>query len=358
MKSFRVYGPRGEHDSWSRVAAGVELGLRECGVQVEFFDVADILAEDGEGLSGLYDADVGIYIGQPKYMGVLKSRGQHKDRFAMIAANSSWVPPEVMADAAKICTGLLAPSTWGRGVLRNHSRGLPVVLYQHGVGPAFVPGARPRSPRITELDGKKLPFIKVLHLASTGLDRKGTYPLIEAWSKLMSEKLVPATSRLDLVLSADHGYAERAIDKTLLRHPDFRDSIAILPRLNLSEESMAKLYREYDLVVQPSRAEGFGLVPLEARACGVPVAATNNTGHIDHMQIGRAPVVIDSGPESTSDDGPGAMAPTVSADAVADAIATYYGAIEFWDQLAADEAGFMMWHWSWKAVTERFLEEL
>ena len=57
----------------------------------------------------------------------------------------------------------------------------------------------------------------------------------------------------------------------------------MVTRKGLDVGDMASYLGGFDLVCQPSRAEGFGLVPLEARACGVPVAATLCTGHADHM---------------------------------------------------------------------------
>jgi mannosyltransferase len=50
------------------------------------------------------------------------------------------------------------------------------------------------------------------------------------------------------------------------------DRLHFLPEVPVHE--MADWYRALDLFVAPQRWEGFGLTPLEAMACGVPVVAT------------------------------------------------------------------------------------
>ena len=47
---------------------------------------------------------------------------------------------------------------------------------------------------------------------------------------------------------------------------------------NQTQESLNKLYNISDVLVVPSRIEGFGLVAVEALACGTPVVATNQGG--------------------------------------------------------------------------------
>lgn len=50
---------------------------------------------------------------------------------------------------------------------------------------------------------------------------------------------------------------------------------------------LSSFYRAADVVVVPSRSESFGLVALEAAACGVPVVATD-TGGLSHVVVDGA----------------------------------------------------------------------
>ncbi len=77
---------------------------------------------------------------------------------------------------------------------------------------------------------------------------------------------------------------------------DFWEDPKILNRLenhgfnvtvdSLSEKKMSELYRNSDLVVQPSRSEGFGLVVLEAMASECPVVTSNWGGFLEFAGSG------------------------------------------------------------------------
>ena len=60
------------------------------------------------------------------------------------------------------------------------------------------------------------------------------------------------------------------------------DRILFLPEAPVDD--MPRWYRVLDLFVAPQRWEGFGLTPLEAMACGVPVIATT-TGAFDELVV-------------------------------------------------------------------------
>ena len=61
-----------------------------------------------------------------------------------------------------------------------------------------------------------------------------------------------------------------------------RDRILFLPEVPVEE--MPRWYQALDLLVAPQRWEGFGLTPLEAMACGVPVIATT-VGAFDELVV-------------------------------------------------------------------------
>ena len=69
------------------------------------------------------------------------------------------------------------------------------------------------------------------------------------------------------------------------------------PRVNylglLDREELAKVYAAADVFVFPSRTDTFGLVLLEAMACGLPVAAYPVTGPRDVIADSKAGVLND-----------------------------------------------------------------
>lgn len=77
-------------------------------------------------------------------------------------------------------------------------------------------------------------------------------------------------------LAAAHGIAERV---------DFLDP--------LPQPQLADLMRAADLVVVPSHSESFGLVAIEAQACGTPVIATRVGGLVTAVADGVSGVLVD-----------------------------------------------------------------
>jgi len=86
-----------------------------------------------------------------------------------------------------------------------------------------------------------------------------------------------------LVLCGDRGWGPAP--RPLRPAPSFTGYV--------SREQLRDLYRRAKIFVYPSRAEGFGIPPLEAMACGAPVVATR-VGAIPEF-AGDAALLVDPG---------------------------------------------------------------
>lgn len=106
-----------------------------------------------------------------------------------------------------------------------------------------------------------------------------------------------------LLLEAFAEHRQRATDRLLLigEQPNNADPTGnlreVAERLGLSgsvlfpgrvdQQRMAQWYSAADCVVVPSYLESFGLVALEALACGTPVIAAATGGMVDYVEHGR-----------------------------------------------------------------------
>lgn len=119
---------------------------------------------------------------------------------------------------------------------------------------------------------------------STLEPRKKIAELLRAWSALPR----PVRDRTPLVLAGGEGWLNEAL------HDQIDDAVASgwLKHLGfVPEPSLPALYAGAALFVYPSIYEGFGLPPIEAMACGVPVLVANRSclpevcsnaaGHVD-----------------------------------------------------------------------------
>jgi glycosyltransferase involved in cell wall biosynthesis len=87
-------------------------------------------------------------------------------------------------------------------------------------------------------------------------------------------------------------YTRAPVDRDLLR--GFED-VDLEVRGGLSDVQLAADLKQCDLVALPSIAEGFGLVILEAMACGVPVLCTTSTGGADFITHRQNGLLIEPG---------------------------------------------------------------
>jgi glycosyltransferase involved in cell wall biosynthesis len=334
-----------------------------------------------------------VLFGPPGNINMLL-RGAHRRNFVMLAPNSSWIPDNVVRSAKAIDAELqkrgsqldfVAPSEWGAQQLRRHWH-RPVNVWRHGMSPAFqrnefqqswlwrVYGLRGGT---GAMDGEGT--FNVLHLSSSAGQRKGTAELFSAWEPFQDacqQASVMHEPKLTVIVEPGRHHQDVLDLAASFGSPK---SIQVLTRLDYTDEQMAKFYQQHHVVCQPSRGEGFGLVPLEARACGVPVVMTDCTGHGEHacllhgdpeppkcFESGVNPypggtVVVKTGELAPIDDGPGARAPSLKAQHVCDALLE---ALLDWPRLS-EEAKLVSTilrgdqsAWSWRATTAEWLKTI
>ena len=124
----------------------------------------------------------------------------------------------------------------------------------------------------TEIKTKNFVF---LHISSC-FPRKGVDILLNAYEKAFSKK-----DNVTLIIKTfpnPHNNIEKLL-KEKKKNKDFPDIVLI--NKDISEEEIKGLYKKADILVAPSKAEGFGLPMAEAMLEGVGVITTNWGGQLD-----------------------------------------------------------------------------
>lgn len=123
-------------------------------------------------------------------------------------------------------------------------------------------------------------------------DRKNTYYTIKWLCELFKND-----PRVGIILKTNHG-SNCTLDKKLTENV-FQQLLREVrrgpyPRFHLlhgemSTDDVVSLYRDPKIkaLVAATRGEGFGLPILEAAACDLPVIATNWSGHLDFLNLGK-----------------------------------------------------------------------
>jgi glycosyltransferase involved in cell wall biosynthesis len=140
-----------------------------------------------------------------------------------------------------------------------------VVVIYDGVDERFSP--QPPDAVAAVRQRYKVPDGRVILYVGTIEPRKGIDTLLDAWAQIASA--LPDTT---LVIAGKEGWATAAL------HAQER-ALGIERRVcwtgYVADADLAAVYAMADVFVFPSRYEGFGLPPLEAMACGVPVISSD-----------------------------------------------------------------------------------
>lgn len=128
-------------------------------------------------------------------------------------------------------------------------------------------------------------ILTVARLASSGR-YKGYDKVIQVLPEVIKE--IPNVIYL-LVGKGDKEEIERL--KGLIKNFNVEKYVVLVGYI--SGEELIDYYLLSDVFVMPSKGEGFGIVFLEALACGVPVIAGNKDGSVDAVMNGELGILVD-----------------------------------------------------------------
>jgi len=187
-----------------------------------------------------------------------------------------------LGDSVRHATRVIAVSDWTRREIERvlGVAGDRVVVVGNGVDEQFSPGDRVAACNaVRDRWSLDRPFV----LAVGTLERrKGLEVLFDA-ARLAAARGAP----WPLVLAGAEGNHGAELAAAADALPGCR-------RLGpVNDHELVSLYRAADVVAAPSLAEGFGIVPLEAMACGTPVVVAGQSGALEEIG-GSAAIVVGS----------------------------------------------------------------
>lgn len=176
------------------------------------------------------------------------------------------------------------------------------------------------------LDG---PYVLSL---STLEPRKNITQTIKCFSRLIEDE---AIDDLSLVLVGTKGWNFNPIFNEIKANPKIRERIVVTGYVD--DEYLAPLYSGAMMFVYPSFYEGFGLPPLEAMQCGIPVI-TSNTSSLPEV-VGEAGIMVDPTDE----------------DALCQAMLTIYNSTEVRKKMSGDSLAQAS-RFSWEKCADQIMD--
>jgi hypothetical protein len=179
----------------------------------------------------------------------------------------STIIPEEWKYYMDACDEIWTTSDWCANIFEDNGYKVDKV-YPHGINPIWKPYKRPD-------DG----VIKFLHVGEPA-PRKAGQMVVDSFISLFGNN-----PQYSLTIKADQINTTRVfnnfIDKNIIGTPEKLYSNINLITNVLTNEQLVELYHSHDVLIYPSYGEGFGFIPFQALATGMPTICTNGWAHYD-----------------------------------------------------------------------------
>ncbi len=210
---------------------------------------------------------------------VLLPEGDYRLALALFFWEESHVPAKTVRLLARGFDGIISPTQVVTHALIDSGLNIPVATIGQPADltpyTALAASRRPRKGVAT-----------FLHVSSS-FRRKGVDVLLAAWARAFT-----STDDVRLVIKTfpnPHNDVEQQVAALSAANPQLA-TIEIVNRDALAEE-MPDFYAAADVMVLPSRGEGYNLPALEAMAAGLPLIVTGHGGHRDFCGPGEARMI-------------------------------------------------------------------
>lgn len=214
-------------------------------------------------------ADRGNEVVISQHYPVLVPDGAYRLKIALFAWEESAVPDHTIHLLARNFDAIISPARTVTNALVDSGLSIPVATIGQPVDvEPYAALASARKPRGQE--------IRFLHVSSC-FKRKGVDVLLEAWAKAFT-----SADPVCLVIKTfpnPHNDVEEQLERLATRYPDLA-RVEIINR-DVEREELVDFYADADVMVLPSRGEGYNLPALEAMASGLPLIVTGHGGQRD-----------------------------------------------------------------------------
>jgi glycosyltransferase involved in cell wall biosynthesis len=317
--SIQVYGQFQDHASIANVSRAIACELRKRHARATIYGAGSLnqtYVSQYLPIAFNNAAAVAVFVGYPE--SATAYLHGHRFKILVTVCETDRIP-KTWVEACNEVDLVVVPSEWCREAFESSGVKKPIEVVRHGVWPQLLDGTGfPRNHEHIAISSNHIEPYVFLHVsgATSFPGRKGTGALLLAFKRFLEKRRCGSELYLKTTKT---GGLERAIADLGLK-----DNVFIHSTPSLSPFEMGGYIQHFDAVVQPSRAEGFGIVPLEARCVGVPTILTYATGHCEHFAVGTD-VGIAHGrlsPLATQGNPVGA-APEVSVDDITNALLSF-----------------------------------
>lgn len=284
-------------------------------------------------------AKLGIYFGYPSYQKTIgNTLEKHQLKVGVFVSDTNLSSIESSC-IKNLKLNLVAVPSMHCKKMFNSSYTRNIMVVNHGVAESFMPIGKER----------KNTFGYVFQCSPSGgsEERKNIRALLQAFAEIRNKHqdwnlVIKTTSNIKMDL-----------DTAEEKNEGVKFDIRFLPI-----EKMVEFYNSLAFYINPTRAEGFGITPVEAMACGTPVISPIHTGCMEYLNETNC-VPIRYVPEAdyhfkyAMNQG---KICTIRPNQIVEAINTAINNRDLWLDLAQKQSEYVRERFSWQNVMKGFLQ--